>query len=260
MDFHALQNKLFELDPTDPREDFAKMQQAAQGGATQATAQESVDYLNESANVAEGSLGLDKDYSIDDFAKLAGVVSEGPAWDALKTGYNNPTASGIKQAAQGYGKGEKVPAKAAPKQQKAPATGASDWRGFLKQHTAQLQKIAADPRKKAAFDKYMASVAEDITYEEIDPIADLEARVANLEEMLSEKSVSKAQQQAAGIALAAKRKGEKPKGDGAAAQMAKMSTKDLEDFAKTKHKGLPKKKTSETASIKDQLMQMLKDK
>ena len=59
---------------------------------------------------------------------------------------------------------------------------------------------------------------------------------------LAEKSVSKAQQQAAGIALAAKRKGETPKGKGAAADMAKMSTKDLEDFAGTKHKGLPKKK------------------
>jgi hypothetical protein len=59
---------------------------------------------------------------------------------------------------------------------------------------------------------------------------------------LNEKSVSKAQQQAAGIALAAKRKGEKPKGKGAAAQMAKMSTKELEKFAGTKHKGLPKHK------------------
>lgn len=59
---------------------------------------------------------------------------------------------------------------------------------------------------------------------------------------LEEKAVSQSQQQAAGIALAAKRKGEKPKGKGAAAQMAKMSTKDLEDFAGTKHKGLPDKK------------------
>ena len=59
---------------------------------------------------------------------------------------------------------------------------------------------------------------------------------------LNEKSVSKAQQQAAGIALAAKRKGEKPKGKGAAADMAKMSTKELEKFAGTKHKGLPKHK------------------
>jgi hypothetical protein len=57
-----------------------------------------------------------------------------------------------------------------------------------------------------------------------------------------EKAVSKSQQQAAGIALAAKRKGETPSGKGAAAEMAKMSTKELEKFAGTKHKNLPAKK------------------
>ena len=59
---------------------------------------------------------------------------------------------------------------------------------------------------------------------------------------LHEKAVSKAQQQAAGIALAAK-KGEIPKKDlkGASKAMAKMSTKELEKFAGTKHKGLPEK-------------------
>lgn len=66
--------------------------------------------------------------------------------------------------------------------------------------------------------------------------------IDSLRARLAEKSVSKAQQQAAGIALAAKKKGEKPKGKGAAAQMAKMSTKELEKFAGTKHKGLPKHK------------------
>jgi len=54
-----------------------------------------------------------------------------------------------------------------------------------------------------------------------------------------EKAVSKAQQQAAAIALAAKEKGKKPPGKGAAAQMAGMSKKELEKFASTKRKGLP---------------------
>jgi len=58
---------------------------------------------------------------------------------------------------------------------------------------------------------------------------------------ISEKAVSKAQQQAAGIALAAKKAGKKPTGGAASAEMAKMSTKELEKFAGTKHKGLPKK-------------------
>jgi hypothetical protein len=58
-----------------------------------------------------------------------------------------------------------------------------------------------------------------------------------------ERAVSKAQQQAAGVALAAKRSGKKPTGKGASAEMAKMSTKELEKFAGTKHKGLPAKKS-----------------
>jgi hypothetical protein len=62
---------------------------------------------------------------------------------------------------------------------------------------------------------------------------------------LAEKAVSKAQQQAAGIALAAKKSGKTPAGKGASAEMSKMSTKELEKFAGTKHKGLPAKKTDE---------------
>ncbi len=56
---------------------------------------------------------------------------------------------------------------------------------------------------------------------------------------LTEKAVSKSQQRAAGVALAAKKKGETPKGKGAAAEMSKMSKKDLEKYAGTKHKGKP---------------------
>jgi hypothetical protein len=55
---------------------------------------------------------------------------------------------------------------------------------------------------------------------------------------------SKKQQMAAGAALAAKR-GERSKSSlrGASRQMAKsMSKKQLRDFAKTKRKGLPRKK------------------
>jgi hypothetical protein len=60
------------------------------------------------------------------------------------------------------------------------------------------------------------------------------------EEPVAEKAVSRAQQQAAGAALAAKR-GE-GKAVGASKEMAKMSTKELEKYAGTKHKGLPDKK------------------
>jgi hypothetical protein len=55
-------------------------------------------------------------------------------------------------------------------------------------------------------------------------------------------STSKNQQIAVAIALKAKKEGKKPKAGTASAQMVKMSQEELEKFARTKHKGLPKKK------------------
>lgn len=65
-----------------------------------------------------------------------------------------------------------------------------------------------------------------------------ESTTMTYRDFISEKAVSQAQQQAAGAALAAKRKGEEPSHP-VAKQMAKMSVKELEKFAKTKHKDLP---------------------
>lgn len=72
MDWHKLQQTLFALDPTDPKEDLAKLRAAAQGSAVP-KASETVDYLTESASVPAGSLKIDRDYSVADFAALAGV-------------------------------------------------------------------------------------------------------------------------------------------------------------------------------------------
>ena len=71
--------------------------------------------------------------------------------------------------------------------------------------------------------------------------------ITQTEGEVTEKAVSKKQQKAMGIALAAKR-GDIPKSKlkGSSKEMVKMSEKDLKDFAKTKHKGLPEKKKKET--------------
>ena len=63
------------MDPSDPSEDLRKL--AAQAGQSQETAAPTKNYLEESAEVTQGSLELDKDYSVSDFAALAGVVTEG---------------------------------------------------------------------------------------------------------------------------------------------------------------------------------------
>jgi len=67
--------------------------------------------------------------------------------------------------------------------------------------------------------------------------------IAESTEVVAEKAVSKAQQRAAGAALATRR-GEYDGGKkgGAINAMSTMSDKDLEDMAGTKHKGLPEKK------------------
>lgn len=70
MDFHALQQKLFKMDPTDPAEDLAKLRAQAQGGAVEAAPTK--DYVTESVEVPQGSIPLDID-SVADFAALAGV-------------------------------------------------------------------------------------------------------------------------------------------------------------------------------------------
>lgn len=67
---------------------------------------------------------------------------------------------------------------------------------------------------------------------------------SQMREPLQEKSVSQAQQKMMGMALAYKR-GEMDDASPEVKKMANsMSMKDLEDFAKTKHKGLPVKKES----------------
>ena len=69
MDFYALQKKLFQMDPTDPRDDLRKLQEQARAPRDIAP---TVNYLEETVQVNEGSLplpGLD----LDSFARLAGV-------------------------------------------------------------------------------------------------------------------------------------------------------------------------------------------
>lgn len=69
MDWHKLQHTLYNLDPTDPREDLARLQQSAQKPVDDIP---SIDYVNESVEVPKGSMPLNIS-SVNDFARLAGV-------------------------------------------------------------------------------------------------------------------------------------------------------------------------------------------
>lgn len=73
MDFNALQHKLFALDPSDPAEDLRKLTESA-GGNVQKSATSDVNYVQESVEVTQGSMPVEGDYSLSDFAALAGVT------------------------------------------------------------------------------------------------------------------------------------------------------------------------------------------
>ena len=206
MDFNALQHKLFALDPSDPREDLRKLAESA-GQSVEAAPTK--DYVVESVQVQEGTMPVEGDYSLSDFAALAGVTlteaqktgsagqakgrdpmpkaqpgrTKHPLKDKLvgegddekssfrkgvdwgSKNYNNLNAlRGGSEEAQGKDsdttKSKKSSQVAAKKTTKA--TNITSWRGFLQQHTAQLQQIASDPKKKKKFDEFMAKIAEDI--------------------------------------------------------------------------------------------------
>ena len=130
MDWHKLQHTLFEMDPTDPREDLAKLQAQA-GGQPQESVKVDRDYVQESVEIPEGSLEMDRDYSVADFAALAGVT----VTEAQKKG----------SAGQAKGK---------------------------------------DPMPKAEPGRTKHPLKDKLVGEDDDRIAALEARVAQLEEML----------------------------------------------------------------------------
>ena len=92
MDFNALQHKLFELDPSDPAEDLRKLAESA-GGMPQQNVSETVDYVQESVEVQQGTMPVEGDYSLNDFAALAGIkLTEAPQTGMmaqLKKGFNN---------------------------------------------------------------------------------------------------------------------------------------------------------------------------
>jgi len=143
MDYHDLQRKLFEIEPSDPREDLAKLQ--AQAGKPQESVAPTKNYMQESVEVAEGSLQIDRDYSVSDFAALAGVITEGKQ----KTG------------SEGQLKG--------------------------KDAITKKSKPGGNETPHPARNKLVGESSED-------RIAALEARVAQLEELLAERSLTKGEE------------------------------------------------------------------
>jgi len=146
MDYHALQQKLFALDPTDPREDLAKLQSQAQNGAA-SDAAPAKDYVAESVEVPQGSMPAGTD-SLSDFAALAGVT--------LKEAPEAPTAPSTQQSQQKAGMGAKMVGN------KLGAKGSAGMMGKALDKVAQGGALPANLAKQIApFAKSLETILAD---------------------------------------------------------------------------------------------------
>ena len=172
MDYNALQHKLFAMDPTDPAEDLAKLRAQAGGNAPAPAPQ--VDYIAESASVPEGSLQMDRDYSINDFAALAGVVTEkqkmGSAGQAKGKDPMPSTSKPSTSGEQPHPLKDKLVGEASPDEEDKFHTDLDDLVHKTFGHSSDEEKS----------DK--------------DRIAELEKRVEALEAQLSERTLTKGEE------------------------------------------------------------------
>ena len=83
MDLYKASQLMKDLFPSNPAEDLAALQAVAKSSQQQVDPK--INYLNESAKVTEGSQPVDKNYSVSDFAKLAGVQSAPTTEDSFST-------------------------------------------------------------------------------------------------------------------------------------------------------------------------------
>ena len=172
MDFHKLQQTLFALDPSDPAEDLRKLREAA-GSASNDVAP-TKDYVVESVEVPQGSMPVEGNYSIADFAALAGVkpmLTEGPM-DAFRAGVDSATSGilapdsaerAIKSVLGLDGKSpskEKKPkddvivAKNTPKTKEAVGLSPK-LNAFLAPYATALEAIRINSKGKAKFEELM---------------------------------------------------------------------------------------------------------
>jgi hypothetical protein len=115
---------------------------------------------------------------------------------------------------------------------------------------ADIRAAAKQAQRGGEFPQGFASRLESVLYAAMTLIKNQQSDGAQVrEEEIDEKAVSKKQQKFMGMVHAAQ-KGEKPASKEVAKTAKSMGKKDAEDFAATKHKGLPEKKKSDDAPKK----------
>lgn len=77
-DFYKMSSMMKDLFPSNPQADREALMGMVHGGQPQQSAESTKNYVQESVDVPQGSLQMDKNYSVNDFAALAGVTKAQP--------------------------------------------------------------------------------------------------------------------------------------------------------------------------------------
>jgi len=168
-------------------------------------------------------------------------ADEEPSADGEKRGRGRPKGTGGKMGAKGPSGRSKLMTREDDEY--------DDEAGMAKQDLSQAKDAAEELRSILASDENLpewvqAKITKAVDY--LDTARDYIKSEKDGEEELDEKAVSKKQQRFMGMVHAAQ-KGEKPASKEVAKVAKDMKKKDAEDFAKTKHKGLPEKVKEEGA-------------
>lgn len=189
MDYNALQHKLFAMDPVDPKQELEKLQAQAGGNAPMPEAK--VDYVTESASVPEGSLQMDKDYSVSDFAALAGIQ--------INEDYQTGPAGQLK-AKDAFTKKSKPGGNETPHPARGKLVGEDDDDPFIKSIDKSFgqgsiaKKIGFSPTGELykAIYRAIKAIMPDASEPEIQKAA--QAAATSMEESISERELTKGEE------------------------------------------------------------------
>ncbi len=256
-DFYKMSSMMKDLFPSNPEDDKKALMNMVNRAPEEVA---NKDYIAETASVKEGSLSMDKDYSITDFAKLAGVT------EAQKTG-----PEGQLKGKDAFTKSSTPGGNESPHPARDKLVGEKDTNDLRR--GVNILDLGDDPASLVTAGLINAVQGDTLPMaqrEALQPYVGLFVTIMKNPRLLSrlnamkrivnktdkeidEKAVSKKQQQFFGI-VRAMQKGDMPKGGEAGKVAGDISKKDAKDFASTKHKNLPNKKTE---SIKQELYKIL---
>ena len=146
-DFHRMSAMMKDLFPSNPEQDLQALRAAANAPAQEAAP--TVDYTTQSAQVRDGSLPMDKDYSVSDFAKLAGVVGKPSGAELLQPVFEDNTKTAVAHIDKELEAGDPMIAAGALERAVKGDTLTTMERDELKPYLELFQKLITDPSMRA---------------------------------------------------------------------------------------------------------------